>query len=341
MPSIDPVDYCILTIREDEFVAVLDRLEDRDLVLGGQDRFYALTDLDAGGTRRRVAVARCADQGNLEAADVARAAIQDLRPRFLFVSGIAGAVPSTEFGLGDVVLGTEIHDFTLAAAKPGGKLEYSLKGGPAEQVIRSLLAILPAVGLGGWDRPNALGVARPAELGEVLDVDPDWNQHVTEALEAMARRDRPVRVMGPIASSDTLLQDPNRLRPLLPALRHLRAVEMEAAGIYRAVFQERLPFLNVRGISDVVGLKRLGPWTEYACATAASFLIHLLKSKDVDRLITSVVPTHEEACEPSPESHTSGAGESGQESRNINVGGNVTGSVLITGNNNTVDRRAL
>src|SRR5262249_41446635 len=52
--------------------------------------------------------------------------------------------------------------------------------------------------------------------------------------------------------------------------RQIQAVEMESAGVYRAV-HGRVPFLAIRGISDVVGFKRHPDWTAYACHSAAAF----------------------------------------------------------------------
>jgi nucleoside phosphorylase len=51
---------------------------------------------------------------------------------------------------------------------------------------------------------------------------------------------------------------------------------MESAGVYRAA--HHLPILAIRGISDIVGLRRDEAWTKYACETAAAFALSLANS---------------------------------------------------------------
>jgi len=40
--------------------------------------------------------------------------------------------------------------------------------------------------------------------------------------------------------------------------------------------------LVIRGISDIVGLKRSDAWTQYACASAAAFTRAFLRTRPVD-----------------------------------------------------------
>jgi len=56
--------------------------------------------------------------------------------------------------------------------------------------------------------------------------------------------------------------------------------EMESGGVYRAA-RERCPMLAIRGISDIVGLKRADDWTKYACASAAAFTRAFLRTRPV------------------------------------------------------------
>ncbi len=66
------------------------------------------------------------------------------------------------------------------------------------------------------------------------------------------------------------MKDDEKMSVLLKFARQVVAVEMESAGIYKAT-HGRVPFLAIRGISDVVGFKRDPDWTAYACETAAAF----------------------------------------------------------------------
>ena len=56
---------------------------------------------------------------------------------------------------------------------------------------------------------------------------------------------------------------------------------MESAGIYTAT-HGRVPFLAIRGASDVVGFKRDHDWTAYACETAAAFARALLLTRPIE-----------------------------------------------------------
>src|SRR5262249_36307589 len=68
-------------------------------------------------------------------------------------------------------------------------------------------------------------------------------------------------------------------------------IEMEAGGVYEAARQARCPLLCVRGISDIVGFKRSPEWTSYACQTAASFVMALLRSEAIELLPRELLPS--------------------------------------------------
>src|SRR5688500_18292714 len=90
------VDFGIITIREDEFAAVLDRFPPEQHAEGR--RLYSISHvLTAASDPYLVAVVRCPEQGTGEAQNVARDMIDDLDPQWLVVVGIAGGVPDDEF----------------------------------------------------------------------------------------------------------------------------------------------------------------------------------------------------------------------------------------------------
>jgi len=78
-------------------------------------------------------------------------------------------------------------------------------------------------------------------------------------------------ITGAIASSDRLIKDDETLSVWLKIARQVVAVETESAGICKATQGRSVPFLAIRGISDMVGFKRDPDWTAYACETAAAF----------------------------------------------------------------------
>jgi nucleoside phosphorylase len=218
------------------------------------------------------------DQGNADAQAAAHAMLEDLAPRFVLVVGIAGGVPSHEFSLGDVVVSSRIVDFSVEAVIRDKEREYALGGGPLHPDAAALAADVSAMvtdgEFDGWNSPDAITRSRPpVDLADDRFYgDDDWQESVRQKITrhfAGAPRP-PLAITGAIASSDRLIKDDETLSVWLKIARQVVAVEMESAGIYKAT-HGRVPFLAIRGISDVVGFKRDPDWTGYACETAAAF----------------------------------------------------------------------
>lgn len=242
------VDVGIITIREDEFRAVLEAFPTAINTVRGR-RIYELRSLERDDGRPYViAVVRAAEQGNTAAQAVANDLLNELAPRWLLVVGIAGGRPADELALGDVVVSTRIVDYTVGAALPGGVSEVAHGGGPLSPEAERVVANLPARDreLGAWGA--TILCPRPAQDGRA-----------------------PRFVTGAILASDLLMRDPERLRAWLGSARQVLACEMESAGVYRVTHDRGVPFLAIRGISDVVGIPRNHAWTAYAAASAAAF----------------------------------------------------------------------
>lgn len=281
------VDIGILTIRDDEFRAVLKSFPANHSIHKGRHREYTLRTADAGSNEQySVAILRQIEQGNGEAQEAARDLIDDLQPSLLLIVGIAGGLPSDDFSLGDVVLSTRILDFSVEARVFQGETTYNVGGGPISRQIANGIANLSA---------------REDELGDWWDVLPkkppvtvsgsgklygpnDWKKKVRESLKGHFGKQvssrPPLFYAGVIASSDRLVKDPELAIPWLKAARGISAVEMESAGAHRAT-RERTPTLSIRGLSDIVGFKRHDAWTKYACASAAAFAAAYLKTQPV------------------------------------------------------------
>lgn len=281
------VDFGIITIREDEFEAVLQRFPDKIATVSYQRR-YRLRRLELNATEAyTIAVVRCIEQGNGEAHAVARDLLEDLAPSWLFVVGIGGGVPANEFSLGDVIVSTRIADFSVEAALKDHSREYAFANGPLHRDASKLAADIRAMildsELDGWNSPAAIMVPRPPVViaDELFYGDDAWRKDVREKIERHfhGQTPRPPRVItAPIASSDRLIKEAEILQVWLKIARQIQAVEMESAGVYHAVQRRDVPFLAIRGISDIVGYKRHPDWTAYACHTAAAFLHAFLRS---------------------------------------------------------------
>lgn len=280
------VDVGILTIRDDEFRALLAVFAEDVGVHRGR-REYALRSADAGaGHRYSIALLRQIEQGNGEAQDAARDLLEDLEPSLLLVVGIAAGLPSDDVTLGDVILSTRVNDYSVEARKSRSRPTYSLSGGPIEKRLAATVANLPARerDLGAWtDELPARPQVNWGRAGQLYGPK-RWQRELREKLESHFGRGAtpraPTFLSGHIASSDRLVKDPTLLFPWIQTARHLLAVEMESGGVYRAA-RDRCPMLAVRGISDLVGLKRSDAWTKFACASAAAFTRAFLRTRPV------------------------------------------------------------
>ena len=285
MPEVR-VDIGVLTIRDDEFRAVLKAFPTDPDIHKGRHREYALRTADAGqGRRYRLAILRQIEQGNGEAQEAARDLIDDLQPSLLLVVGIAGGLPSDDLSLGDVVLSTRIVDFSLEARKFQEQTTYNLGGGPIPKAIAVGIANLSAreAEMGEWWQ----GLPPKPKVtlsGRQFYGPPKWQTQVRDKLAVHYGRNVPPRPptfsAGPIASSDRLIKDPKALLPWISSVRGIQAIEMESAGVHRAT-RDNTPMLAIRGLSDIVGLKRQEAWTKYACAVAAAFTGAYLRTQPV------------------------------------------------------------
>jgi nucleoside phosphorylase len=252
------VDFGIITIREDEFKAALDFFKPTSTHSAAREYNLAEVETISAG-RYRVAIVRCVEPGTGEAQEITRDMLDDVHPAWIIVLGIAGGVPTTEFTLGDVVVSTRVQDFSVEAVLAGGEREFSLGGGPVDRRAGAIVANLAAIGqrLGMWNSEANIGLPRPAvryEDSSRYIADEPWNARVRESLQVgFASARQPVVTTGEIASSDRLVKDFELLQVMQRAARKLVAIEMEAAGVYRAA-REKVPAIAIRGISDIVGL---------------------------------------------------------------------------------------
>lgn len=328
MPQID---IGIITIREDEFAAVLKVFPDEvgEGFHKGKFREYALRSASAGRAGRyTLAILRLPEQGNGEAQDGARDLLEDLNPSLLLVVGIAGGLPSDDLTLGDVVLSMRINDYCVAAQKEGEAPQYAISGGPIPRTIQAGISNLSARqrDLGDWTaslppKPTVNWTAEGQLYGPA-----DWQQRLRATLEKhyeSATSRPPIFMSGPIAASDRLVKDPEVLFPWIETARNLLAVEMESGGVFRAA-RDRCPMLAIRGLSDIVGLKRADAWTKYAAESAAYFTRAYLQTRPI--LPNSVPPP------PSSQPPKSSEGSAPVTQNQMNVsGGHVEASNIVVG----------
>jgi len=280
------VDFGIITVKEEEFLAVRGRFQPIHR-LSGKFQKYRYNE------EYRVAILRCLEQGPVMATTVTRNFIDDLQPRWLLLVGIAGGVPGNEFTLGDVMLASRLHDFSVSASVQGQGTELNVGGGRIHPDAAALLADIPgAEELEGWNTEDYIAMKKPVvePAADLMDKsyygNDEWQKKVLNSLMHHFPSDEPPRLpiyrVGPCASSGILVKDADLLQQWQDAARSISHVEMELSGVYEAAWQPHIPLVAIRGLSDVVGYKRSGAWTDYACHTAAAFAAALVRSGLVD-----------------------------------------------------------
>lgn len=284
------VDFGIITIREDEYCAIIDRFPKKCMVNGGRD--YYISEAQSSLLESyTIAIVRCAEQGNGEAQAVADDLIRDLDPQWILLVGICGAVPAYEFSLGDVVLSIRLHDFCIQAMIEGRETEFAITGGPMHRAVQNYISALHGrkEELGEWNSEESIKMKQPIvnRNEEKFYGSAQWRKKAKEVIEkrfglSVASR-QPLFTAASVASSDSLIKDTNIVQSWKNAARDIAAVEMELAGVYRAArkAEREYPVLAIRGISDIVGYERDPDWTAYACNSAAAFAKALITAPPI------------------------------------------------------------
>lgn len=291
------VDVGIITIREDEYKAILDRFPTEQFV-NGRQTYSVSTFQTTNGAEYVVASVRCPEQGNLQGATVSSELIEDLDPQLILLVGIAGAVPDDEYTLGDVILASRLHDFNISASiedkRKQTSQQFASTGGPMHPLVQNIIGALPAISvhLEEWNTPETLTIPRPDAKVSFKNLygEESWQKKVRQNINRYfgkkSVRQNPIVFAGSIASSDTLVKNTQLIEQWQENSRQIKGVEMELAGVYQAASRAQKPVLAIRGISDIVGFKRSSEWTGYACHSAASFTAAFLRFHPINPIST-------------------------------------------------------
>lgn len=282
-----PLHFVVITVRDDEYSAVKRRIEACKPYAGRHRTYMHGTVTCKDSEKLRVALVQTPEQGPTLAQDTARDAIEDLDPLWIALVGIGGAIPETEFSLGDVVIATRLHDFCVGAYVEGKQAELTNQGGPMAKPAQDLASLIVGLHdhLTGWESVAAIGQEQPpvSLKDEAFYGSEDWIQNAQRKLGARFgnanARTHPIASRRAIASAGYLIKDTKVIELWQQSARDLAVVEMELPGVYAAAHRNsrNYPILAIRAVSDVVGFKRDPRWTAYACESAASFFLQLLR----------------------------------------------------------------
>ena len=253
--SNDRVDVLIITPLMKERNAALQQLRDCRKVQKDDFPTYYLatikTDSESNQGNLVVAVTMPTRMGNTPAAIHTSRFTQYLKPRYVLIVGIAGAVKA-DLKLGDVVVSDKIIYYEYAKEIPSG----------------SELRVEPES-------------VDPILLDRAMNYDPNWYTLIQAKRPTNSEESEEPRVhFGPIASGEKVIAAENRASELRRLHPKLAAVEMESYGTAAAVAQSqnRPQFIAIRGICDYANEKKDDDWQEYAADSAAAFAVGLLRS---------------------------------------------------------------
>jgi nucleoside phosphorylase len=284
------VDFAIITIREDEFEAVLQRFPAVEAQYGDSGRVYGICQVQTKTEKScKIALVRSSEQGNDAAQQVTNDVIRDLDPQMLLVVGIAGGVPSEDFTLGDVIISTRIDNLNVSKRYEDDREEFDIRGGihPSISEIATSLHLYMKE-LAGWNASTSIIMNRPtvklsqfntnkfkSKITSNADKDLiDWYKRIQSSIVShFATTRAPIFRIGRVASSNMLIHNVDQLVQWLQTVPSILAIEMESTGVYQATQRilRQYPVMAIRGISDIIGFERDDQWTKYACQTAAAF----------------------------------------------------------------------
>lgn len=248
----------VLAIIDEEFEEVCGALE-VDQVLDGTKYLYRG---DATARDFEVVVAKARERSNIPATYAAKDILEDFRPGYLLLVGIAGAVAERDpIDLGDVIVPEYIHY---------GSFQKKVDG----KSLRRYFA---------FDQPSVAlhdACVSPATRSR------SWTNKVT--LEPPVKRNSQVRP-GQLVSGESLLGDPSdpEQKIVLDLYDTALAIDMESVGVARAVLESRRErtynpqYLVIRGISDFANVEgnneTRAEWKRYAAHIAAAFASDIVR----------------------------------------------------------------
>jgi nucleoside phosphorylase len=185
---------------------------------------------------------KCKGRTNLPAGEAVQSVIEDFRPAYLILTGIAGGMNNRDgVSLGDVVVADHVSYSEFTKNTPG---KVSRRYEP-------------------YDHPS---LYLRGDIAEPLTVTGQWRRCLPQDAkrpedgEPTLHKDKPMAIVGNLVAGEKVQGDPNNpfQMELLETFDSALAVDMESYGFGRGVYKGRRSVhynpqcLIIRGISDIV-----------------------------------------------------------------------------------------
>lgn len=249
---------CALDVELEQVTDQLKRFGNlRSHTAGDLTRYYTV-DVKGDEYDWTVAVA-LTGTGNNEAAAAAMAAVQHFEPDQALYIGIAGGIIEKGAKLGDVVVASDVQDYSKGKSIDDGFIAYTSQ----HHAAFGLVSVAHHVKLEGA-----------------------WSEHILTA-EATLREGDPDVHVEPIAAGNHVVAglESDTYELVRQLANRAVAVEMEGAGFLTAL--RRFPAIQagvIRGVSDLIAEKGVTDkqgWQRQACANAAAFAVGMLIAAQV------------------------------------------------------------
>jgi adenosylhomocysteine nucleosidase len=232
----------------------------------GSDYFY---DLDSGIPQVRLVASVMGDMGPVAASTRTSRMLQLFQPSVVNVLGIAGALDD-ECRLGDVVVAREVCEYLKDSKAEDGeeqgafRFKYSGAHWPLAARFSQAVTNFSHDGPERYAAWKEACVQARSELG---------------LLPNTLLADNPTERLGHVASGDTVGASKSFSVELRGIDRKFLALEMEAAGVARACYENHTDWLVIRGISDFADERKQqldstarGGYRKLAARSAAEYL---------------------------------------------------------------------
>lgn len=268
------IDVAIITILDEEYKAILDKLNKPKRDLGSNEYpnpFGWILDkipCTLTGASYNIVLALVGRAGTIKGALATYETIKRWHPRYVFLVGVAGGFKRNDLEKGDVVLSDLIYGYEY------GKIDkHSFE--PRHD----------------WTYSCDISLLAGARSFALTN---NWADRIEEA-RPDGREKSPKMISGPIASGDKIIDNPNQefFSTILRSWSRLQAVEMEGLGASEAIdfagsCGDNIKFLMIRGISDMPRPRKKTinnsqsrereKWKNYAAEAAAAFTIGYIQS---------------------------------------------------------------
>lgn len=231
-------------------------------IIGDPTEYLVGNVINKNGTRVRLVAGTLLQMGMPAASILTMKLIENFRPKYVVMVGIAAGNKNQGLNFGDIVVASESWDYGSGKLKESEDASYVFQ--PAPQQIELDIEIKEKL------RRN-FALELQAIKNEFMGNTPN------ESLSLY---------VGPMASGAAVIQSEKYVNEtILNHNRKLMALEMETYGVYLATKNATLPrpkAISIKSICDFADIKKGDDYQKYAAYTSSAFLNLIIFNNELD-----------------------------------------------------------